>query len=100
MNDNYWSLHKAEVELHPLNGGEKPTPQHLNFDEDQTRGLYVRCIHSLSTLRAKNYGIKGLPMHKVQKHALDIHRSNPMMHSMIVGWMGIELLKIIFGSNC
>ncbi|CAD8068372.1 unnamed protein product [Paramecium sonneborni] len=83
----------------PTEYSSQNKPQFLNFDDDQVRGLYVRCIHSLTNLRCTNYNLQPIPLYKVQKYALEMQRSNPIMHSIIVGWMRIELYKYLYG-NC
>ncbi|CAD8058923.1 unnamed protein product [Paramecium primaurelia] len=98
MTENYWNLTNPLVPT-PTEYSSQNKPQFLNFDDDQVRGLYVRCIHSLTNLRCKNYNLQPIPLYKVQKYALEMHRSNPIMHSIIVGWMGIELNKYLYG-NC
>lgn len=60
---------------------------YVNFEEDNIRNLYVELIYLLTNLRSRGYSIQTLPKYKVQKYALDINRSNPLMHSVMVGFL-------------
>lgn len=84
-------------ELHSLNivEGRKLNP--IEFEKDDPTNWHIEFVSSVANLRARNYSIKEVDNFKVKLIAGKIIPALATTTAMIVGAVGIEILKHVLG---